>query len=66
MRVISAGTMTLKKKERISLCVVVMTLLPLFIVTITTAGSPPPSDLVGHAHPPSTEYVQGEVLVRFK
>jgi len=67
MRVVSAGTMTLMKKEVISLCVVVMTLLPLFIVTITTAGPPLRSDLVGHAHPPSsTEYVQGEVLVRFK
>ena len=66
MRVISAGTMILMKKEVLSLCVVVMTLLPLFVVTITTAGPPLRSDLVGHVHTTSREYVQDEVLVRFK
>ena len=58
--------MILMKKEVISLCAIAMMLLSLFIVTIATAGPPPPLVSTKHARPSSTEYVENEVLVRFK
>ena len=53
------------KKTVLLLCIITMTVLSLFFVTITTAG-PSQSNSVEHVHPSTTEYVKDKVLVRFK
>ncbi len=55
-----------QKKAITTMCVVAMTVLPLFFVTITIAGPPLQSNSVKPAHLSTTEYVKDTILVRFK